>query len=223
MPKLSVAENLLLGREPRRRGIIDRAALKASARRALTRVGLEVDPDARVEELGIGQQQMVEIARALEKNAAILVLDEPTAALADRDAGRLFDLLRELRRSGVSSVYISHRLEEVLPLADRVTVLRDGRTVTTAVGPSREEVIRWMVGRDVRDLYPRAPRPRGAASRRRRRGTRAGVCRCGARCRWTGCATRGSCTSTRHRCFSACTPTSPSLGPRPLRRPRCRA
>ncbi|MBK8231966.1 MAG: sugar ABC transporter ATP-binding protein [Candidatus Eisenbacteria bacterium] len=161
VPKLSVAENLLLGREPLRHGIIDRGALRASAVRALTRVGLEVDPDAPVEELGIGQQQMVEIARALEKRATILVLDEPTAALADRDAGRLFDLLRELRRGGVSSVYISHRLEEVLPLADRVTVLRDGRTVATAVGPSRDEVIRWMVGRDVRDLYPRAPRPGG--------------------------------------------------------------
>src|SRR5947209_18108109 len=124
---------------------------------ALGLVGLAVDPNRPVKELGIGQQQMVEIAKALAKSAAILVLDEPTAALTEADAQRLLAFLAELRGRGVSSIYISHRLEEVFQIADRVTVLRDGRSVAThrRGDLTTERVISMMVGREVKSLYPR--------------------------------------------------------------------
>jgi D-xylose transport system ATP-binding protein len=158
VPELSIAENLLLGREPvRAGGLVDWDTVMAEARKGLKLVGLDVDPGRPVRELGVGQQQMVEIARALLKEARILILDEPTAALTEADTARLLDLLRDLRKRGVSSIYISHRLDEVFSLADRVTVLRDGRSVGTGVlaDMNREKVIALMVGREVKDLYPR--------------------------------------------------------------------
>jgi len=157
VPELSVAENLMLGREPVRAGLIQWDVVRSEARRALDLVGLAVDPSRPVKELGIGQQQMVEIAKALAKNAAILVLDEPTAALTEADARRLLAFLAELRARGVSSIYISHRLEEVFQIADRITVLRDGRSVAThrAGEVTADRVISEMVGREVKNLYPR--------------------------------------------------------------------
>jgi len=168
VPELSVEENLVLGREPRRFGLIDRAATRGEAVRALERVGLEVAPERAVRTLGIAQQQMVEIAKALAKRASILVLDEPTAALSSADAARLLDLLRELRGRGVSAIYVSHRLDEVFALADRITVLRDGRTVDRGLAfeMPRERVIASMVGREVAELSERSaartPGGRGA-------------------------------------------------------------
>ena len=157
VPALSVAENLLLGREPARAGLIRWDVVREQAKRGLALVGLDVDPDRPVSELGIGQQQMVEIAKALIKDARILVLDEPTAALTDEDARRLLNLLAELRGRGVSSIYVSHRLDEVFRISDRITVLRDGRSVgtedTKTMTPAR--VISMMVGRAVDTLYPR--------------------------------------------------------------------
>jgi D-xylose transport system ATP-binding protein len=163
VPELSVAENLLLGREPARRGLIQWDRVRDEARRGLALVGSEVNPDWPVKELGIGQQQMVEIAKALLKDAEILVLDEPTAALTERDAQTLLDLLASLRVQGVSCIYISHRLEEVFQIADRITVLRDGRSITTrpASELTRDQVISAMVGREVTSLYPRPPAPAG--------------------------------------------------------------
>ena len=165
VPELSVAENLVLGHEPVRRGLIDWDAVAANARTALDRVGLDVDPSRPVKELGIGQQQMVEIAKALSKDARILVLDEPTAALTDTDAQRLLAVIGELRARGVSSIYISHRLEEVFQIADRVTVLRDGRSVAThrTSELTTDRVISMMVGREVKNLYPRPTQARGAS------------------------------------------------------------
>jgi D-xylose transport system ATP-binding protein len=137
--------------------------VNADARRALDLVGLDVEPGRPVRQLGIGQQQMVEIAKALIKNARILVLDEPTAALTEADAVRLLRFLAELRTRGIASIYISHRLEEVFRIADRITVLRDGRTVGTAPasGLTPERVISLMVGREVKTLYPRPERATG--------------------------------------------------------------
>ncbi len=157
VPELSVAENLMLGREPVRHGLIRWDLVRAQALRALARVGLDIDPDTPVKALGIGQQQMVEIARALAKDARILVLDEPTAALTETDAQRLLALLRELRGRGVSSIYISHRLSEVFEIADRITVLRDGRSVAThpRAELDTDKVVSLMVGREVKNLYPR--------------------------------------------------------------------
>lgn len=157
VPELSVAENLLLGREPVRYGFIQWDKVKAEAQRALELVGLKVDLDHPVKELGIGQQQMIEIAKALSKKAEILVLDEPTAALTEADAKRLLEFLRQLKSQGVSCIYISHRLEEVGQIADRVTVLRDGKSIITdSISKlSQEKIIFHMVGREVKNLYPR--------------------------------------------------------------------
>ncbi len=163
VPGLSVAENLVLGREPRRFGLVRWNEVEATARRALDRVGLDVPLTTPVRELGIGQQQLVEIARALEKNAEILVLDEPTAALPDADARRLLGLLGELRGRGVAAIYISHRLDEVFAIADRITVLRDGRSVGAGrrAEMTPERVISLMVGRELGPPMERLERGAG--------------------------------------------------------------
>jgi D-xylose transport system ATP-binding protein len=163
VPELTIEENLVLGREPVKNGLIRWEAVRASAVEALRRVGLAVDPGRPVKTLGIGQQQMVEIAKALAKEAAILVLDEPTAALTEADAERLLALVADLRGRGVSSIYISHRLEEVFRIADRVTVLRDGRSVATwtRAEATPERTIAAMVGREVTSLFPRPPAATG--------------------------------------------------------------
>jgi D-xylose transport system ATP-binding protein len=157
VPELSVAENLLLGRWPLKGGLIQWDRVREEAGAALRLVGLDVALETPIRELGVGQQQMVEIAKALSKKAEILVLDEPTAALTEADVSRLFGLLRQLRAQGVSAIYISHRLEEVEQLADRVTVLRDGRSILTApvAQLTRDKIISSMVGREVKNLYPR--------------------------------------------------------------------
>jgi D-xylose transport system ATP-binding protein len=163
VPELSAAENLLLGRWPVSWGLIRWDLVEEEARRALGLVGLSLDPRTPVRELGIGQQQMIEIAKALSKKASLLVLDEPTAALTEADAARLLDFLKGLKARGVSSIYISHRLEEVERVADRVTVLRDGKSVLTAplAGLTRDGIISAMVGREVKNLYPRPPARKG--------------------------------------------------------------
>jgi D-xylose transport system ATP-binding protein len=163
VPELSVAENISLGREPVKGPFIRWEQVNADARRALELVGLDVEPGRPVRQLGIGQQQMVEIGKALIKNARILVLDEPTAALTEADAVRLLRFLAELRTRGIASIYISHRLEEVFRIADRITVLRDGRTVGTgrAAELTQDRVISLMVGREVKTLYPRPERTTG--------------------------------------------------------------
>jgi len=163
VPELSVAENLVLGREPARFGMLLRERLRTQAARALAHLDLDLDPERPVRTLGVAQQQMVEIARALAKQAEVLVLDEPTAALSAGDADRLLGQVRRLRERGVSILYVSHRLDEVFAVADRITVLRDGRAVDA--GPAsdmpRARVIARMVGRDVTDYYPRPERRAG--------------------------------------------------------------
>jgi D-xylose transport system ATP-binding protein len=155
--ELSVAENIMLGREPVRGGLIDWEALRREAAAVLERHGLDLDPAARCGDLGTGRQQLVEIAKALAKRSRVLILDEPTAALTAAEADALLGILRRLRAAGTAIVYISHRLDEVLGLADRITVLRDGRSVAALDGPqaTREALIAAMVGRPIADLYPR--------------------------------------------------------------------
>ncbi len=156
VPAMTVAENLALGREPRKRwGGLDRAALQQQARAKLAVVGARIDPRRRLGELSVGMQQMVEIARAVSENARILVMDEPTAALSLTEARQLYEVIDQRRDAGVGIVYISHRMEEVWQLADRVTVFRDGALVATRerdeISPS--DVVRLMVGRPLNDLY----------------------------------------------------------------------
>ncbi|MBA2502435.1 MAG: xylose ABC transporter ATP-binding protein [Pyrinomonadaceae bacterium] len=161
--EMSVGENIFLGREPRRFGIIRREELYSRAARLLENLHLAVDPHTPISELGIGQQQLVEIAKALSQEARILVLDEPTAALADAEVETLFRILTDLRARGVGMIYISHKLDEVFRMSDRITVLRDGRTVGTDETSELDErrVIARMVGREVGDIFPQADHQRG--------------------------------------------------------------
>jgi ribose transport system ATP-binding protein len=151
---LSIAENMLLGREPHRFGWIDRRAMCDVASEYLQKVGLELDPITPLRTLSVAQKQMVEIAKALSTRANVLIMDEPTSSLSQQETERLFELVDELRRTNVSVVYISHRLGEVLRLADRVEVLRDGKNAGSLVGSAIEHdaMVRLMIGRDPRPL-----------------------------------------------------------------------
>jgi len=151
--QMSIAENIFLGREPRRFGIIQWEQIYSRAERLLNDLHLPLDPRTPVDNLGIGQQQLVEIAKALSHEARILVLDEPTAALTDAEVETLFVIINQLKARGVGMIYISHKLNEVFRLSDRITVLRDGRTVGTEPRSAMDEprVIARMVGRDVGD------------------------------------------------------------------------
>lgn len=165
VPTLTVAENLLMGRLPHRAGWLRRDALHTAARAQLAKIGLDsIDPATPVSQLGIGQQQMVEIARNLQDDTRILVLDEPTAMLTPRETSYLFDQIARLTARGVAIVYVSHRLEELRRIADRVAVLRDGRLVDARpmAGMSEDDLVQRMVGRSVSDLEHR---PRRAAGR----------------------------------------------------------
>ena len=154
IPDMTVYDNIVLGRE---RGPMSwRPRSAAGIAERLRTLGATCRPDAVVRTLSVAEQQLVEIARALETNARVLILDEPTAALSAAEVDRLLALLRDLRASGLGIVYVSHRFDEIFAIADRVTVLRDGRCVTTAAreGLTRDQIIRWMVGRDVSDEFP---------------------------------------------------------------------
>lgn len=160
LPELSVAENLAVGKEPvNALGILDRRKMLADAKEKLANVGVDINPRTPMKRLSVGMQQMVEIARAVSENAKILVLDEPTAALSAAESDRLFALIARMRGEGMGLIYISHRMEEVWQLSDRVTVFRDGKLVGTRSIRNTDttfeprDVVRMMVGRDVDDLY----------------------------------------------------------------------
>lgn len=156
---LSVGANIFLGREPRKGGLIDEQEIAARSSEFLEKVGLDVSPDTLVGDLTIGKQQLVEIAKALSTDARILIMDEPTSSLSSRETERLFEVVKDLRSKGVSIVYISHRLAEVVELADRVVVLRDGENAGEL---SREEIghdrmVSLMVGRELSQFYAHNP------------------------------------------------------------------
>ncbi|WP_446474076.1 multiple monosaccharide ABC transporter ATP-binding protein [Actinomadura opuntiae] len=168
-PQLSIAENIFLGNErtPRGflglRGLVDWNRTNHEAGRLLERVGLPENPVTPIADLGVGKQQLVEIAKALSKRVRLLILDEPTAALNDEDSAHLLNLMRELRDDGITCVIISHKLNEVLAIADTISVLRDGRMIETldpsAGGVTEDRIIAGMVGRDLEHRYPpREPR-----------------------------------------------------------------
>lgn len=161
-PDMTVLENLFLGHEPVKKyfGIIksiDYNMMKKKASEIFNKLGMVIDFDITVSELGVATKQMVEIAKALTYNANILILDEPTAALTNQEVGALFDVVCRLKSEGVSMLYISHRLEEIFEIADRVTVIRDGKYINTSEVEevTKDQLISWMVGRKVESLYPK--------------------------------------------------------------------
>ncbi|MFE9993672.1 multiple monosaccharide ABC transporter ATP-binding protein [Streptomyces avermitilis] len=158
VPYLSIAENIFLGNEHAARGVISWNDTLKHASRLMRRVGLDDHPQTRVADIGVGKQQLVEIAKALSKEVKLLILDEPTAALNDEDSGKLIDLILELKNQGITSIIISHKLNEIERVADSVTILRDGRTIETldvkAPETTEERIINGMVGRDLDHRFP---------------------------------------------------------------------
>jgi putative multiple sugar transport system ATP-binding protein len=159
VPLLSIAENIFLGNEQARHGVIDWARAHARTRELLAKVGLKESPTALITDLGVGKQQLVEIAKALSKEVKLLILDEPTASLNESDSDALLELLKDLKAQGITCILISHKLNEIAKVADSITVLRDGATITTLDcrdGPVSEDlIIKAMVGREMADRYPR--------------------------------------------------------------------
>jgi putative multiple sugar transport system ATP-binding protein len=158
IPELSITENIFLGNEPGNGGVINWVDAQRKAVDLLARVGLEDDPDTQIKNIGVGKQQLVEIAKALAKNVKLLILDEPTAALNENDSQHLLDLLRGLKSRGISSIMISHKLNEIEAVADSITIIRDGHTIETldvhAGGVDEDRIIRGMVGRTLGNRFP---------------------------------------------------------------------
>jgi ABC-type sugar transport system ATPase subunit len=158
VPELTIAENIFLGREHRTSlGFLDKRRMKNESRAYLDRLHLSVSPDRTIKGLRVGERQLVEIAKALSLNASLLIFDEPTSALNETEIKHLFDIIQELKKSGVTMIYISHKFAEIFQIADQVTVLRDGEYVGTQfiAQTSERELIQMMVGRTIQDLYPK--------------------------------------------------------------------
>ena len=158
IPELSIAENIFLGNEPARGGVIDWVRARAEARELLQRVGLTEDPDTKIKDIGVGKQQLVEIAKAIAKSVKLLILDEPTAALNETDSQHLLGLMRNLRDQGVTCIMISHKLNEIEQIADSITIIRDGRSIETlnvsSGGIDEDRIIKGMVGRSLESRFP---------------------------------------------------------------------
>ncbi|WP_442543269.1 multiple monosaccharide ABC transporter ATP-binding protein [Arthrobacter sp. KN11-1C] len=158
IPELSIMENIFLGNEPVRRGIIDWAEARKRSIELLARVGLREDPDTPIKEIGVGKQQLVEIAKALNKSVKLLILDEPTAALNESDSQHLLDLILGLKGRGITSIIISHKLNEIEQIADEITIIRDGKSIETLNvvedGVDEDRIIKGMVGRTLESRFP---------------------------------------------------------------------
>ncbi|MEU9289838.1 multiple monosaccharide ABC transporter ATP-binding protein [Streptomyces sp. NPDC048275] len=158
VPGMSITENIFLGNEPRRRGAIDWKTAQRRALELMERVGLQEDPDTLIKDIGVGKQQLVEIAKAFAKDVKLLILDEPTAALNETDSQHLLDLLRGFRERGITSIMISHKLNEIEAVADTITILRDGRTIESldvqGDGVNEDRIVRGMVGRELGSRFP---------------------------------------------------------------------
>jgi len=177
VPEMSVTENIFLGSELERGVVLQWSAMHDRAKELLAKLHLDIDPRLPIKQLGVGQQQMVEVAKALHQKADLIIMDEPTSSLSIREINDLFAIVRELKAAGVAIVYISHHLEETFAITDRITVLRDGRNVATK--PTSElnidSLVRLMVGRDLSEKYPKEIAPRGEEVLRVENLNRAGV------------------------------------------------
>ena len=155
MPNMTVAENVFIGREPNASGFVNRRQMEAETKRLLDALGVDLDPHATVRDLSVAEQQMVEIAKALSTNAQLVIMDEPTSALTDREVENLLEIVKTLKARGLGVIFITHRLEEIYPICDWVTVLRDGRNAgeIPIAEATPETIVRMMVGRNIEDLY----------------------------------------------------------------------
>ncbi|MBB6453656.1 putative multiple sugar transport system ATP-binding protein [Salirhabdus euzebyi] len=160
-PDLSVYENIFIGNEIQNGGVLDWNKAIVESKKMLDKVKLKVNPEALIKDLGVGKQQLVEIAKALSKDVKLLILDEPTAALNENDSENLLNLLRELKKQGITCIMISHKLKEVISISDKATVIRDGETICTLDASKGEiteaNIIKNMVGREIQDIYPKRP------------------------------------------------------------------
>lgn len=163
VPELSVAENIFLGRWKANGPAVDFKSMKDEARKYLDMLDVKVDPSKKLKDLRIGEQQLVEIAKAISLNSQIIVMDEPTSAISEKEADKLFNIIGQLRSEGKGIIYITHRMEEVFKIADRLTVMRDGQYIGTvkASETSKDEIIKMMVGRDMSEQYPKDPTEKG--------------------------------------------------------------
>ena len=164
MPDLSIAENVFLGNLPKKAfRTVDWSELYSRTRDLLQDLGLDIDPELPISALTVAQQQLVEIARALSRQAQIIIMDEPTSALSQSEIENLFTVIRRLQGLGVGIMYVSHKLDEIYEIADRVSVFRDGEHIATEAvsNTTQSDLVTWMVGREVKDLYPRTPGQRG--------------------------------------------------------------
>ncbi len=164
VPDLSIAENVFLGNLPKKAlGTVDWQELYSRTSELLFDLGLDIDPEVPISALTVAQQQLVEIARALSRQAQIIIMDEPTSALSQTEIESLFAVIRRLQGRGVGIMYVSHKLDEIYAIADRVTVFRDGELIATeaVANTTQNDLVTWMVGREVKDLYPRTPANRG--------------------------------------------------------------
>lgn len=159
IPELTIYENIYFGHEIKKGGLIDWNETIVQATEMLKKVHVNANPDTKIKELGVGVQQLVEIAKAISKDVKLLILDEPTAALSETDCENLFEILRELKKQGVTCIMITHRLKEVVEIADTITVLRDGKTITSMDATEHKveesEIIKHMVGREIGNIYPK--------------------------------------------------------------------
>ena len=163
VPELSVAENIFLGRWKTSGPAVDFKSMKDESKRYLDMLDVKVDPSKKLKDLRIGEQQLVEIAKAISLNSEIIVMDEPTSAISEKEAEKLFTIIRRLRGEGKGIIYITHRMEEVFKIADRLTVMRDGQYIGTvnAAETCKDEIIKMMVGRDMSEQYPKDPTEKG--------------------------------------------------------------
>ncbi len=159
-----MAENIFLGRWMKKKGgSVDFKTMAAEARKYLEMLDVHVDPATKLKDLRIGEQQLVEIAKAISLNSEIIIMDEPTSAISEKEAEKLFTIIRKLRSEGKGIIYITHRMEEIFQIADRLTVMRDGTYIGTvkASETSKDEIIKMMVGRDMSEQYPKDPTEKG--------------------------------------------------------------
>jgi D-xylose transport system ATP-binding protein len=163
VPSMTVGENIFLGKEPVENGVINWDKLYAETQDLLNKYRLDIQPQAIVKHLGVGKMQMTEIAKALSENARILILDEPTSALTQAEIDQLMEILRNLKEHGVTCIYITHKLEEFFRIADTITILRDGRVITTQPTKelNREKLVSFMVGREMKERFPKGNRRPG--------------------------------------------------------------